>query len=172
VDDEDALREFITTRSAALLRSAYLLVGDRAHAEDLVQTALIKTYLAWPRIRDHAALESYVRRSMATTATSWWRGRRFRERAVGPVPDLAEDDPVGPRIEHDAMWALLRSLPSRQRAVLVLRYYEGLSEAEIAQTLRLSRGTVKSHAARALSALRDRLTKQTTIDNHGTGVRP
>jgi RNA polymerase sigma-70 factor (sigma-E family) len=171
VDDEDALREFITARSAALLRNAYLLVGDRAHAEDLLQTALIKTYLAWPRIRDHAALESYVRRTMATNATSWWRGRRFRERPLLPVPDRAEGDPVGPRIEHDAMWALLRSLPTRQRAVLVLRYYEGLSEAEIAETLRMSRGTVKSHAARGRNALRDRLTRQTTIENRRTGVQ-
>jgi RNA polymerase sigma-70 factor (sigma-E family) len=171
VDDEDALREFITARSAALLRSAYLLVGDRAHAEDLLQTALIKTYLAWPRIRDRGALEAYVRRTMATTATSWWRGRRFRERPQLQVPDRAEADPVDPRIEHDAMWALLRSLPPRQRAVLVLRYYEGLGEAEIADALHMSRGTVKSHASRALTALRDRLTQQKAIDNHRTGVR-
>ena len=164
--DEDALREFITARSAALLRSAYLLVGDRTHAEDLLQTALIKTYLAWPRIRDHGALEAYVRRTMVTTATSWWRGRRFRERPQHEVPDRAEADPVGPRIEQDAMWTLLRALPPRQRAVLVLRYYEGLSEAEIADALHMSRGTVKSHAARALTALRAHLTRETT-----TGVR-
>ena len=170
MDGEDALREFITTRSAALLRSAYLLVGDRALAEDLLQTALVKTYLSWSRIRDHAALEAYVRRTMVTTATSWWRGRRFRERAAGQLPDRAEPDPVGPRIEHDAMWALLRALPPRQRAVLVLRYYEGLNEAEIADTLHLSRGTVKSHAARALSALRDRLNRQAATDER-MGVR-
>ena len=169
--DEDALREFITARSGALLRSAYLLVGDRAHAEDLLQTALIKTYLAWPRIRDHGALEAYVRRTMATTATSWWRGRRFRERPQTELPDRAEADPVDPRIEHDAMWSLLRALPARQRAVLVLRYYEGLSEAEIADALHMSRGTVKSHASRALTALRDRLTRQTTTDDDRTGVR-
>ena len=170
MDGEDALREFIRTRSAALLRSAYLLVGDRALAEDLVQTALVKTYLAWSRIRDHAALEAYVRRTMVTTATSWWRGRRFRERAVAQLPDRAEADPVDPRIEHDAMWALLRALSPRQRAVLVLRYYEGLSEAEIAETLHMSRGSVKSHAARALGALRDRLNRQAASDE-GMGVR-
>jgi RNA polymerase sigma-70 factor (sigma-E family) len=171
VDDEDQLRQFIETRSGALLRSAYLLVGDRTQAEDLLQTALIKTYLAWPRIRDHGAVEAYVRRTMATTATSWWRGRRYRERSADVVPDRVEEDPVGPAIERDTMWALLRSLPPRQRAVLVLRYYEGLSEAEIADTLRMARGTVKGYAARALATLRSRIARQTTIEDHRTGVQ-
>jgi RNA polymerase sigma-70 factor (sigma-E family) len=170
VDEAEPLRDFIAHRSAAMLRTAYLLVGDRAHAEDLLQTALIKTYLAWPRIRDPGALDAYVRRTMATTAISWWRGRRFHERAAEQLPDRVDDDPVGPRIERDAMWAHLRALPPRQRAVLVLRYYEGLSEAEIAETLGLSRGTVKSHAARALATLRARLATELSIDND-KGVR-
>ena len=157
MDNEESLRDFITNRSPALLRSAYLLVGDRQHAEDLVQTALVKTYLAWPRLRDRGALEAYVRRTMATTATSWWRGRKFRERATSGVPDRAAEDALSPRAERDAMWAHLRDLPVKQRAVLVLRYYEGLSEAEIADTLGLSRGTVKSHASRGLATLRQRM---------------
>lgn len=166
-DGEQALREFITSRSPALLRSAYLLVGDRGLAEDLVQTSLIKTYLAWSRIRDRTALEAYVRRTMVTTATSWWRGRRFRERASADIPERAAADPNDPGVERDAMWRHLLALPAKQRAVLVLRYYEGLSEAEIAETLGFSRGTVKSHASRGLAALRQRL----AIDADQLGVR-
>ena len=154
VADEDAFRAFVASRTAALLRSAYLLVGDHGQAEDLVQTALVKTYLAWSRIREPAAVESYVRRTMATTATSWWRGRRFRERVVETLPDRADADHVDPSLERDSMWSHLRELPARQRAVLVLRYYENLSEAEIADALGCSRGTVKSQASDALAHLR------------------
>src|SRR5688572_12774825 len=154
---EAAFREFVQTRSPALLRSAYLLVGDRGQAEDLLQTSLVKTYLAWHRIRDHGAVEAYVRRTMATTATSWRRGRRFRERSMEGVPDVTDSDHIGARVEHDAMWTHLQALPARQRAVLVLRYYEGFSEAEIAETLGFTRGTVKSHASRGLAALRGRI---------------
>jgi RNA polymerase sigma-70 factor (sigma-E family) len=154
---EGAFREFVAARSGALLRTAYLLVGDRGRAEDLLQTALIKAYVAWHRIRDPGALEGYVRRTMANTATSWWRGRPYRERPVSELPERTGQDDIGARFERDAMWAHLRALPTRQRAVLVLRYYEGLSETEIAEVLGVSRGTVKSHASRALSALRRRI---------------
>ena len=157
---EEVFRDFVTARGAALLRTAYLLVGDRGRAEDLLQTALVKTYVAWSRIRDIGALEAYVRRTMANTAVSWWRGRRFRERPVETVPDQPERDETADGAERDAMWAYLRELPTKQRAVLVLRYYEGLSEAETAQVLGVSRGTVKSHASRALAALRRRLDQE------------
>ena len=160
--DEDVFRGFVAARSAALLRSAYLLVGDRDRAEDLLQTALVKTYLAWSRIRDVGAVEGYVRRTMVTTATSWWRGRRYREFPVEQLPDLDGPDDVATRVERDAMWQHLQALPAKQRAVLVLRFYEGMSEAEIADTLGISRGTVKSHASRALAALRGRLTGEET----------
>ncbi|HEX5740623.1 MAG TPA: SigE family RNA polymerase sigma factor [Pilimelia sp.] len=157
--DEERFREFVNGRSAALLRSAYLLVGDRGRAEDLVQTALIKTYASWPRIRDLGALEAYVRRAMVTTATSWWRRRRLREHPVGDALPTAVADGLEAVAERDAMWRQLAALPVKQRAVLVLRYYEGLSEAEIAEVLAVSRGTVKSHASRALAALRTRLSE-------------
>jgi RNA polymerase sigma factor (sigma-70 family) len=94
---------------------------------------------------------------MVTTATSWWRGRRFRERAAAQVPEQVAADAIDPRLERDAMWRHVRALPVRQRAVLVLRFYEGMSEAEIAETLGLSRGTVKSHSSRGLATLRQRL---------------
>ena len=155
--DEEDFRVFVASRSTALLRSAYLLVGDRGLAEDLLQTALVKTYLALSRIRETAAVEAYVRRTMATTATSWWRGRRYREATVQELPERIAADDVGARLEQDAMWSYVRELPARQRAVLVLRYYEGLFEAEIAETLAFSRGTVKSHASRGLATLRRRL---------------
>ncbi len=165
-DEEREFRSFVGARSSALLRTAYLLVGDRGLAEDLLQVALVKTYLNWARIRDLGALEGYVRRVMATTAISWWRGRRFRERSVPQPPDRYEADPATAQIERDVMWSHLGSLPTRQRAVLVLRYYEGLSEAEIADTLGLNRGTVKSYAARGLATLRRRLSD----DETGVGV--
>lgn len=158
--DEETFRAFVGARSVALLRSAYLLVGDRGLAEDLLQTALVKTYLARSRIRDAAAIEAYVRRTMATTATSWWRGRRFRERPVEAVPETAAGDDLEARTEREAMWSYLSELPARQRAVLVLRYYEGLSEIEIAETLSLGRGTVKSHASRGLATLRRRIAEE------------
>jgi RNA polymerase sigma-70 factor (sigma-E family) len=152
--EDETFRAFVAHRSAALLRTAHLLVDRPDRAEDLVQTALVKTYLAWPRIRDPAAVEGYARRVMATTAISWWRGRRYREQPHSQPPESSGPDGVDAWANRDEMWERLRRLPARQRAVLVLRYYEDLSEAEIAQTLAISRGAVKSHAARALAALR------------------
>lgn len=160
--DEAAFRVFVQARSTALLRCAYLLVGDREQAEDVLQIALVKTYLAWSRIRNHAAVEAYVRRTIATTATSWWRSGRRRERVVGQLPERAGIDEFVQAAERDAMWSHVLSLPARQRAVLVLRYYEGLTEAEIAETLGLARGSVKSHAARGLATLRRRLADEDT----------
>jgi RNA polymerase sigma-70 factor (sigma-E family) len=164
---EQAFRDFVAARSGALMRTAFLLVGDRGRAEDLVQTALVKTYVAWGRIRDPEAVEGYVRRTLATTATSWWRRRSYRERPLEAIPDAPGVDEIGARIDRDVMWDHLATLPAKQRAVLVLRYYEGLGEAEIAETLGISRGTVKSHASRALAALRRRLDGE----HAETGVR-
>ena len=156
--DED-FRAFVAARSPALLRTAYLLAGgDAALAEDLLQTALTKTYLSWGRIRDREAREAYVRTTLATTATSWWRRRWHGERPTESLPETALPDGGLEVDERDALWRLVLRLPARQRAVLVLRFYEDLSEAETARTLGLSPGTVKSHTSRALSALRRDLT--------------
>ena len=155
--DEARFRDFVATRSPALHRTAYLLVGDRGRAEDLLQTALVKTYLAWSRIRDEATTEAYVRRIMVNTATSWWRRRWTGEHPVEVLPERAVVDHVDPLVEADEVRRLLLTLPMRQRAVLVLRYYHDLSEAEVAQTLGLSRGTVSGYAARGLAALRERM---------------
>jgi RNA polymerase sigma-70 factor (ECF subfamily) len=152
---EEEFREFVAGRSPALLRTAYLLVGgDWASAEDLLQVALTKTYLAWGRIRDLGAVEAYARKTLATTVISWRRRRWHGERATDELPETVRPDHSGTVVERDALWELVRRLPTKQRAVLVLRFYEDLSEADTAATLGVTTGTVKSHTSRALKALR------------------
>jgi RNA polymerase sigma-70 factor (sigma-E family) len=154
-EQERAFSAFVATRMPALLRYAHLLTGERASAEDVVQHALAATYRHWRRVTPTGA-DAYVRRSILNTYLSWRRRARFRhEHPVEAVPDrsVAVAHAVACE-ERDAMWRALAALPPRQRAVLVLRYYEDLSEAEIAQTLGVSTGTVKSQAAKALARLR------------------
>lgn len=140
-------------RSPALLRTAYLLTGNRADAEDLLQTTLAKTYLSWQRIRDRGALDGYVRRVMVNAQTSVWRRHR-PEASYEVVPDLLPGrDAHADADLHDALWNMA-SLPRKQRAAVVLRYYEDLSEAETARVLGVSVGTVKSSTSRALASLR------------------
>ncbi|HVE64826.1 MAG TPA: SigE family RNA polymerase sigma factor [Mycobacteriales bacterium] len=156
---DDAMREefrdFVAARSPALLRTAYLMTGQRQDAEDLLQTSLAKTLVAWRRVRSADNPEAYVRRLMLNTRTSLWRRHRHEAGPVADPPDRPDSaDHYGDADLHDALWAALATLGRRQRAVLVLRYYEGLSEAEIADALGVSVGTVKSQASRALAALR------------------
>jgi RNA polymerase sigma-70 factor (sigma-E family) len=160
--DEARFREFVAARSPALLRTAYLLVGDRGRAEDLVQTVLVKTYLAWGRIRDPGAIDAFVRRVMATTATSWWRRRWSGELAAAAPPDRMVGDPTAELVEADEMRRLLLTIPARQRAVLVLRFYDDLSEAEVGATLGISRGAVSGYTAKGLAALRARMSEEVT----------
>lgn len=150
----EAFRAYVAARSTALLRTAYLLTGNRADAEDLLQTALAKTYLSWDRIRDQQALDGYVRRVMVNTQTSFWRRLR-PERPYDELPDRGVPDRTAHSDLHDALWTALSSLPARQRAMVVLRYYEDLTEAETAEVLHVSVGTVKSTTSRALAKLRD-----------------
>ncbi|MFG1839016.1 SigE family RNA polymerase sigma factor [Micromonospora sp. NPDC049175] len=154
---EEQFREFVAARSAALLRTAYLLTGDWATAEDLLQTALTKTYLAWKRLGGIEAVESYARRVMVNTSTSWWRRRWHGERPTEVLPERAGVDEIAQQLDRDLLWRHLRELPTRQRAVLVLRYYEDMSEAQTAAMLNISPGTVKSQASRALATLRRRM---------------
>ena len=150
-------RQFVAARSAALLRTAYLLVGDWAHAEDVLQTALTKTYLAWRRLGEIEAVEAYARRVLVTTATTWWRRRWHGERPTAVMPDRPTPDAIEAHIERQALWRHVHALPARQRAVLVLRFYEDLTEVETARVLGVAVGTVKSQCARALATLRARL---------------
>lgn len=143
---------FVVARGDALWRSAWLLTGDGHLAEDLVQTALTKSYGAWTRIGDAGGFEAYVRRTMYTTYVSWWRRRWNGERPTGQLPETAER---GPDLElrRDLLDALA-GLPRGQRAVVVLRWFEDLTERETAAVLGCSVGTVKSQASRAMAALR------------------
>jgi RNA polymerase sigma-70 factor (sigma-E family) len=150
----EAFEAFVAGRSPALLRTAYLLTGNRTDAEDLLQTALAKTYLAWGRIREHEAVDAYVRRVLVTTQTSFWRRRR-PEALYDEVPEQAGRDHHADSDLHDALWTALARLSRKQRAAVVLRYYEDLSEAETARVLGVSVGTVKSTTSRALALLRE-----------------
>jgi len=146
--------EFVTARSGALWRSAYLLTGDRQRAEDLLQTALVKAWRRWGSIERP---EAYVRAAIATTYTDWWRRRWSGEvptDAVPDVPGVAEHaDPTGVEVRRDVL-AALATLPRGQRAVVVLRYFDDLTEQQAADALGVSVGTVKSQTSRALAALR------------------
>ena len=136
------------------MRTAYLLTGNRADAEDLLQAALAKIYLAWRRIEDFSALDGYVRRAMVNTQISWWRRRRVEEYPTDEIPDQPVADHAGDSELHDSLSRALRRLPERMRAAVVLRYYEDMSEAEIAGVLGVSLGTVKSTVSRAVAKLR------------------
>ncbi|UAL30139.1 SigE family RNA polymerase sigma factor [Nocardioides rotundus] len=142
--------EFVAARSTALLRTAYLLTRDHGQAEDLLQTALTKAYLAWQRIDGDP--EPYVRRILVTTYASWWRRKWNGEM---PTEELPEEGRQNDRIGEDGdLWAAMGRLPRRQRAVVVLRYFEDLTEAQTADLLGISVGTVKSQTSKALAKLR------------------
>ena len=155
---EDDFREFVLARTPALLGTAYALTGDRGIAEDLLQTALLKTYRHWRSIRrgEHAP-EAYVRRVMVNQRISWWRRRRVTETGR-PLPDVAAPDPRSGIEERDELWRALQQLPPRTRAVVVLRYWEDLPESVVAELLGCSVGSVKSQASRGLARLRGVLT--------------
>ncbi len=150
--DDAGFREFVTRQRSALLLTAYLLTGDHGQAEDLVQTALLKTYRHWTRVAGRGDPSAYVRRVLVTTATSWRRRLSSTEQVVEAVPDRGYDDL--PPERSAAVVRALRDLPPRMRAVVVLRYYEDHSEAVTAELLGCSVGTVKTQASRALSRLR------------------
>ena len=148
--------EYMAARQPSLLRTAYLLTGDRHTAEDLVQTALAKLYLSWDKVQRRELVDGYVRRILVNEHNSLWRRPwKKRETTTSELPDVA--GPADPTGHHDAdLWALVQSLPRKQRAAVVLRYYEELSEAETAEVLGVSVGTVKSQTSRALATLRTR----------------
>jgi RNA polymerase sigma-70 factor (sigma-E family) len=152
--DDRGFGEFVAARSRALLRTAYLLTGNVADAEDLVQAALAKTYLAWDRIEDYGALDGYVRRAIVNTHISWWRRRRVEEYPTDEVPDQAVADHAISSDLQETMRRAVDRLPQRMRAAVVLRYYEDMTEAEVAEALGVSLGTVKSTVSRAVAKLR------------------
>jgi RNA polymerase sigma-70 factor (sigma-E family) len=156
MSDEDEFARLVTTRSRELLRAGWLLTEDWALAEDLVQSALESTWRHWASVERRDAPEAYVRRVMLTT---WLRWRR--RRWLGEIPtltdhesDIAADEVVGNRDVLLVVFAALRTLSARQRAVIVLRYFNDLTEAETAIALGCSPGSVKVHSARAFAKLR------------------
>jgi RNA polymerase sigma-70 factor (sigma-E family) len=152
--DDHGFREYVTARSRALLRTAYLLTGNAADAEDLVQAALAKTFLAWDRIEDRSAVDGYVRRAMVNTHISWWRRRRLEEYPTDEIPDQAVADHAVASDLQETLRRAIDRLPDRMRAAVVLRYYEDMTEAEVAEALGVSLGTVKSTVSRAVAKLR------------------
>ena len=150
---------FVEGRSTALLRTAYLLTGDRGHAEDLLQTALLRTARHWSRARD--APEAYARRVLVNLSRDRirWLVRRPREAPMPPELDgpRATDAGYEQVVEHQVMVRALAALPTRQRQVIVLRFFEDLSIEQTAESLGLSAGTVKSYTSRALARLRELL---------------
>jgi RNA polymerase sigma-70 factor (sigma-E family) len=152
--------EYVAARGHALVRFANLLTGDAHLAEDLVQDALARLYLRWSRIGRSDHLDLYVRKVVVNAYRSWWRRPTNQERPAAD-PGLDRAEPVRhdtEAAERDAMWRLIQDLPRRQRAVIVLRYYEDLDDASIAEILDCSAVTVRTHAMRALHTLRSRHT--------------
>lgn len=154
--DKDAEFEaYMAARQPSLLRTAYLLSGDRHTAEDLVQTALAKLYLSWDKVQQRELLDGYVRRIIVNEHNSLWRRAwKRREHSTDVLPDHRTVDDRHDDGQGAALWEFVQTLPRRQRAVIVLRYYEDLSEQEIADVLGCSRGNVKSTAHHALKSLR------------------
>ncbi len=146
--------EYMSARQPALLRTAYLLTGDTHTAEDLVQTALAKLYLNWDKVDRRDSLDGYVRRILVNEHNSLWRRPwKRRETTAEHLPEQAAPQQQG---RDTDLWDFVQTLPRKQRAAVVLRYYEELSEAETAQVLGVSVGTVKSQTSRALAAMRAR----------------
>jgi RNA polymerase sigma-70 factor (sigma-E family) len=158
----DDFEEFVANRAAVLLRYAHVLTGDPHRAEDLVQSALASCYRHWSRVRPGEA-ERYVRKAILNAHLTWWRrlGRR-RESSTADVSGVVTPATVMASADagledRDEVWRALATLPPRQRAVLVLRYYDDLTEEETARQLEVTVGTVKSQHAKALRSLRAHL---------------
>ena len=153
--DEAEFAQLVFAMSPRLNRLAYAVCGDRPLAEDAVQSAMVSAYRTWPRARDADSSEAYLRKMVVNQLLSWrrrksWGTTALLDRAHEPSRASHEDEVV----EHERVWAAVGELPPRQRAVIVLRYYEGMSEADIAESLGIRPGTVKSQSSAAMARLR------------------
>jgi RNA polymerase sigma-70 factor (sigma-E family) len=168
---EDEFAEFVAGALPRLLRFGHVLAGNPVAAEDLVQTALGRSWRAWRlhRIDDPHA---FVRKVMVNSYASWYRRQGSREIVTADPPSRAVSGEESARLDdRDAVWRALQVLPPRQRAVVVLRYYEDLSELEIAAVMGTSTGTVKSQSARALRRLAEILAAADVAEHGATGAR-
>jgi RNA polymerase sigma-70 factor (sigma-E family) len=147
--------DFVVARSGQLRRVAYLVVRDWQHAEDVVQTALVSVYLAWPRVRRRDAVNAYARRAVVNAAISWTRKKRPELLTATVADDLRAHEPS----YDDELVVALKQLTPAQAAVVALRYLEDMSVADVAETLGISQGTVKSQSSRGLAGLRRLLTE-------------
>lgn len=151
---------FVAARQDRHLRTAFLLTGDRHLAEDLVQNAYAKLYLAWNKVAHVENLDGYVRRVIVNENTSWWRRAwRRNEIVVDGVPEQRHSghDAIADVAQRDALWSIVLGLPPRQRAAVVLRFYEDLSVQQTAQILGCTEGTVKSQTSKGIAAMREAL---------------
>jgi len=170
--DDERFTDFVRAHSASLFRTAYLMTGDYQRAEDLLQTTLVRVYQRWPRVERMDWPVGYARKVLVSQASSWWRRRSSHESPtlIGDQP--TRQDQMEEVAEHERVWQAVLTLPPRQRAVTVLRYYEDLSEAEIAETLSMAPGTVKSHAHAATRRLADLLGEPVSAAPPGEEVTP
>jgi len=168
VRDDEGFDAFVRARTPALLRTAYLLTGDQQLAEDLVQTALAGTSLAWRRLQRRESAEAYVRQVMYHQQVSWWRRRRVSERPYERLPEPATSDSADTTAVRVAVASALARLTPRQRAVLVLRYFDDQPDRVVAELLGCSVGTVKSQTHKALAKLRATAPELADLDLEGT----
>ena len=154
-EESTTFEAYAAARGAALVRFAMLLTGDGHRAEDLVQEALTKAYFRWARIRQSDNPDVYLRRLVINGSRSWWRRRANRETPGLGLTELSAPGDLGAdAAARDELWRLIAALPDQQRAVVVLRYFADLTEAQIAEAMGCSVGTVKSQHAKALTTLR------------------
>jgi RNA polymerase sigma-70 factor (sigma-E family) len=153
-DSDAAFTEFVQLRGTTLARTAYLIVGDAHRSEDVLQTALVETYLRWHKLRRPEAADAYVRKAIVTANAAWWRRRSSRELPQDAMPEHALHDRSDELVVRHTVLDLLHQLSPRQRAVIVLRFFDDLSEADTAATLGCSVGSVKQHTTRGLERLR------------------
>jgi len=163
--DAAGFEDFVSREQPALLRLAVLLAGDRGHAEDLVQTALLKTYRHWGRITRSGEPTAYVRRVLVTTHTSWRRRLSTTEQVMETLPDRA--DPAAAPEDDEELRSALLTLPPRMRAAVVLRFYADLSELQTAQLMGCSVSTVNTQTARGLGRLRSLLAPPVLVPEEG-----
>lgn len=156
-DVAESLAEYVRTRGQRLLRTAFVLTGDRQLAEDLVQNALASVMVSWRHLAEVADLDAYLYRCLVHASSRWWRRRWHGEVPSERLPEAATGDETPGWDRRADVLAALGRLPARQRATLVLRFYEDLTEARTAEVLGCSVGTVKSQTSRGLAALRQAL---------------
>ncbi|TJZ94367.1 SigE family RNA polymerase sigma factor [Actinacidiphila oryziradicis] len=152
--------EYVRTRQDTLLRSARRLVPDPLDAQDLLQTALARTYRHWERIADKQLADAYLRRVMINTRTEWWRARKLQELPTEQLPDTSIEDPTEQHADRQLLMDLMKTLAPQQRSVVVLRHWEQMSTQETATALGMAPGTVKSTLHRALARLRQELERR------------